>query len=120
MNVLNSFLEVVKKWSVIQQEKANELIQNEEDSITKIGYLSLPQFIDDSFEIFLSHEEIVTNAAGYMISGKFALLEGSGSKAKDDQITLKKSKFNTDAAPWKWLARQLFDFIEEREKQNSR
>lgn len=26
---------------------------------------------------------------------------------------MRKSNFNTDATPWKWLARQLFNFIED-------
>jgi hypothetical protein len=46
-----------------------------------------------------------------MIAKKFILLEGN--QRVKDEITGKKSKFNTEFTPWKWLAKQLFDYIDE-------
>jgi hypothetical protein len=45
--------------------------------MTHIGFISLPQFLEDSFEIFLHSEAVQSNTEIQMINKKFIILEGN-------------------------------------------
>lgn len=55
---LNQFFSVVKNWNECREKQQDELIALDDmnESIINIGFLSLPKYIDDLLEIVLSHE----------------------------------------------------------------
>ena len=53
------------------------LIDNDfEERVTKIGFITLPLFLDDSIDIYLNHEQIISNTEPQMFANKYLLLEG--------------------------------------------
>lgn len=124
---LNEFLIAVQNWS---SQKSINLLEGEDDSgqsqVTKkahIGQLNLPIIIEDSLDIYLSTDKLYSNKPEVLVNNLYFSHSSSvGSGGLDDNqeyVIQQKAELNTNVCPWKYMAKHLFELMNDERRKNT-
>lgn len=121
-NCLNEFLLAVTNLNKQKQQNLIGLESDESQNYkTHIGQLNLPIVIEDSIEVFISSEKLYTNKADSMINSLYMSYPSTSATMADENqeyVIQQKAEFNSANCPWKFMAKHLFEFMNEEKRKS--
>ena len=118
-NCLNEFLIAVQNWN---SQKTMNLLDMDGNTHSRdkkkahIGQLNLPVILEDSIEVFVSSEKLYTNRPDSLINQVYISYPTDSSTILDDNqeyVIQQKAELNTANCPWRFMAKQLFEHMNE-------
>jgi len=94
------------------ENNISEFSDESEPAKAHIGQLNLPIITEDTVEIFVNAEKLLSNTPEKMVCDSFVQLPLS-SDSDNNSTSQPKIEFNSNHSPWKFLAKNLFDHINE-------
>jgi len=104
----------------MNSQKSQNLIGLEDSNKkTHIGQLNLPIVLEDSIEVFISSEKLYTNRSDFMINSLYLSYPSTSATMADENqeyVIQQKAEFNSTNCPWKFLAKHLFEYMNEEKR----